>query len=370
MQTTIPVVKSLSRRPKGNILRKQITTAAKNAIEGHKHFSFDGRQTVFKDEPTANGVDVVAEIILNKSGATTPEEEQTVLTKLTEYLSKTKWEMKVGDTKRITSKPKAANGTNGHVNHDDEADVRPRQLRDERRSPAVDETPEKTEKTVPLNFDPSGFFDHLIDREPHVNIVTSAIAAMIASGLKSRFHVLVTGPEGAGKTDFLRAVANMVGEGNYKFIDGPADAPRQLNTAVPIVLVDDLDRFSDDRFNWLPNAMAQSLVIASASSLDKLSTRLSGAVMKQFVMRAPMPAPDVDLLTRILQRDIKTVQGDTKWIEPAINYCILRDGKLLPQRVRAVCLTGRNGLLDSTFQKSLDALWEIEHPKTNTSTGV
>ena len=73
-----------------------------------------------------------------------------------------------------------------------------------------------------IELEKNGFFDHIYERKHHVNIVYSALEAFKDSNMKNRFHCVLHGPPGCGKSDILISVSKMLGPENEAFIAAAA----------------------------------------------------------------------------------------------------------------------------------------------------
>ena len=58
-------------------------------------------------------------------------------------------------------------------------------------------------------------------------------------------------------------------------------------------------------------------------------------------------------MQQILEREVKSINGDHAWIEPTLSFCMDKLGWNDPRKLIPVCLQGQNKLLDGTYQQAL-----------------
>ena len=232
---------------------------------------------------------------------------------------------------------------------------------------------------APINIERGNFFDHIYERDSQIAILHSSIKAAVESGFQSRFHTILSGPPGSGKTEILRAVRQMIGEGYVLTLDGPsttkAGAERHLmnvQTIQPFVLIEEIEKMHPAHMQWLLGLLdergevrrtnardghvqrdAKVLCIATVNDTVKFRSFMHGALASRFSHEIYCPRPDGDVLTSIAVREVTKVGGNLDWVKPAVLYCTVVENTYDPRRIISVCLSGRDALLDGTYMRAL-----------------
>ncbi len=239
--------------------------------------------------------------------------------------------------------------------------------------------PESTEESIePVRISTEPF-SHIFDRENQIQILLSSVQAFVDSGHQSRFHSIMWGPPGCGKTETLRSIAKMLGPHHATMLDGPSTTKagaEQLflnaDRIKPFVLVEEIEKMQPHHMLWLLQLLdergeirkttakhghqqreARVLCIATVNDLEKFRTLMHGALSSRFAHEVFFPRPDNNTLRKIVLREIEKVGGNPAWAEPAINYCAFVENNTDPRRLVSVCLSGRDGLLDGTYLRAL-----------------
>lgn len=231
-----------------------------------------------------------------------------------------------------------------------------------------------------VNVERGSHFDHLYGLDPQIDILLSALQVAKDTNYKKRYHSVLYGQPGCGKSEILRGVKHMVGEEGVIEFDGTqttaAGAIATLIDAAivpPLLIIEEIEKVPDAAFMWLLGALDGRAEIrkvtargvlhrkvpfvcaATVNDIELFKSRHEGAMASRFAHRIYCPRPGEEILRRILRREVESIGGNETWIQPAIEYCMKEEQNSDPRRVIAVCLTGRDKLLDGSFQANLKA---------------
>lgn len=223
-----------------------------------------------------------------------------------------------------------------------------------------------------------GAFDHLYGLDAQVDIVLRTIDLAKSTGFAKRMHTLLYGPPGCGKTELLRSVVRMLGRESVLEFDATsttqAGAIRVLQESAEIprvLIIEEIEKVSDEALRWLLAVLdtrseirktvhratieteVRLLALASANSIEAFERALHGALVDRF-QRVYCPQPSPGVMKRILEREVQSMGGRQEWVAPAMEYAA-EEGIQDVRRAIYVCLVGRDGLLDGSFQRSLRA---------------
>lgn len=245
-------------------------------------------------------------------------------------------------------------------------------------APATKEAFDKSYANVSVNVRPEEHFSHLYDRESQVAVILSAIEEYTRSEYNNRFHTLLYGDPACGKTDILRSVSRMVGPDAVLHFDATsttkAGAQRTLLEAAnvpPILCIEEIEKTDEQSLRWLLGVLdyraeirkntyrgsytreVKLLCLATANDYELFTRIMDGALASRFSHKVYCPRPSREVLKKILEREILTCDGKAEWIEPALDWCLDEEKTNDPRRIITVCLSGRDALLDESYQKHL-----------------
>lgn len=229
-----------------------------------------------------------------------------------------------------------------------------------------------------LNLERNGFFDDIYDREAQIDQIYSAVLALCESDLQNRFHCVLYGPPGCGKTTILERFGAMLGpelEAYFKFdATSTTEAGAQkilLDSSYipPVLIVEEIEKTDEKSLRWLLGVLdhraevrktnyrigqrarnIKMLCLATVNDIALFQRAMDGALHSRFAHEIYCPRPSRTVMQSILEREIRKVNGRFEWVEPTLNFCMdvleLDD----PRKVVPVCLCGRDRLLDGSYQ--------------------
>ena len=220
-------------------------------------------------------------------------------------------------------------------------------------------------------------FSHIYGRQPQIEIVKSCIQAGIDSSFENRFHTVLYGDPACGKSEIARSFKQMFGEDAVLEYDATsttqAGAIKDLNdrTVMPrILVVEEIEKCDESSLRWLLSVLdfrgeirkvnarqqiqkeVRLVCVATANDYTLFKNMMYGALASRFAHHVYCPRPDKEILYRIIKREVDAIGGDERWITPAIEFAELCK-ETDPRRVTAICLCGKDNLLDKSYQSYL-----------------
>jgi|SRR5215469_2519379 len=220
--------------------------------------------------------------------------------------------------------------------------------------------------------------------DPAIRNILRVCKSAIDSDFQVRSHRVIVGPPGCGKTSLLKVLEMMFGKKAVLLLDGTsmtsAGVQKLFMEELPVlprfVIIEEIEKadpsavqfllgMMDDRGELRKNTArrnvateAKVIVFATANDWDKLSTMQAGAVASRFGdMQAVvyMDAPTPEMMRRILQQAVENYPGGKmEWIKPTIAW-LSKVGSTNPRYAKSVLTTGRDDLLDGTYQADMEA---------------
>ena len=229
-------------------------------------------------------------------------------------------------------------------------------------------------------------FSDLYDIGPQIRTVLSAIKRAVDTNGASRYHSVLYGEPGCGKTSTLRAVEKLFGPGSVLHLDATSTTKagieklffNELKQYPRLVFLEEAEKAPeeglkiwlgalDDRgelrkvnFRQTQVREIQILFFCTANNKRAFDNMMGtgsgepGALSSRCVNEIQFPRPAESTLRKILEKEIDLKGGNRDWVTPCLN--LARELKVAdPRKVKAF-LTGGDRLLDGSFQKDQRAI--------------
>jgi hypothetical protein len=224
-------------------------------------------------------------------------------------------------------------------------------------------------------------FSDLYDIGPQIRTVLSAIKRAVDTNGASRYHSVLYGEPGCGKTSTLRAVEKLLGPGSVLHLDATSTTKAgieklffsELTEYPKLVFLEEAEKAPeeglkvwlgalDDRgelrkvnFRQTQVREIQILFFCTANNKRAFDNMMGtgsgepGALSSRCVNEIQFPRPAEHTLRKILEKEIDQKGGNREWITRCLN--LARELKVTdPRKVKAF-LSGGDRLLDGSFQK-------------------
>lgn len=224
-------------------------------------------------------------------------------------------------------------------------------------------------------------FSDLYDIGPQIRTVLSAIKRAVDTNGASRYHSVLYGEPGCGKTSTLRAVEKLFGPGSVLHLDATSTTKAgieklffsELKQYPRLVFLEEAEKAPeeglkiwlgalDDRgelrkvnFRQTQVREIQILFFCTANNKRAFDNMMGtgsgepGALSSRCVNEIQFPRPAESTLRKILEKEIDLKGGNRDWITPCLN--LARELKVAdPRKVKAF-LSGGDRLIDGSFQR-------------------
>jgi len=246
----------------------------------------------------------------------------------------------------------------------------------------------------PINIDDIDFSDenikehtgHIFDRDDQIFIAASAMRSAFSTEMRVRHHCVLYGDPGCGKSAIVEGLASTIGEEEAAFIKfdatsmTSAGAIKKLmdDNSPPVLIIEEIEKTSVENLRWLLGVLdnrgelrktnfrghnrksCKMFCIATVNDMKLFKSVMYGALASRFAHEIFCPRPDRKVMEQILKREVAGIEGDVKWVEPTLQLCYDQWKINDPRKVIPVCLSGRDNLLDGSFQKRLQRLRALQ----------
>lgn len=220
-------------------------------------------------------------------------------------------------------------------------------------------------------------FSHLYGLESHIKRIKRALEAGIMSDWTNRYHCVLVGQPGCGKSDTCKTIKRILGEDAVLEFDATATTSAGVikdlseREILPrVMIVEEIEKADEKSLAFLLALCdlrgeirkttargkierdTKMFVIATVNNVPLFDKLMAGALSSRFANKIWFKRPDRAMLAMILEREVSKIDGDYAWIEPALDYCDVQ-GISDPRMVTAICLCGRDELITGEYQKML-----------------
>lgn len=227
---------------------------------------------------------------------------------------------------------------------------------------------------MPADDEWTNAFRGMFGMDDYITVIRSALETALDSNWEKRINVLLQGPPACGKTDLCKRLKKLLGNEAVLEFDATsttmAGAQQMLNEReeMPrVLIVEEIEKAPEASLQWLLSVLdlrgeirkttargnvlkeVHMIGIATVNNVNLFNRLAAGALSSRFPMPLEFRRPSDEILSLILAREIEAVGGDLAWIEPTIQYAH-RIGSTDPRQLTAICLTGRERLLDGSYQ--------------------
>jgi len=232
-------------------------------------------------------------------------------------------------------------------------------------------------------------FCDLYDLGPQIRTVLSAIKRAVDTNGASRYHSVLYGEPGCGKTSTLRAVEKLFGPGSVLHLDATTTTKagieklffNELKQYPRLVFLEEAEKAPEDGLKIWLGALddrgelrkvnfrqtqvreIQILFFCTANNKRAFDNMMGtgsgepGALSSRCVNEIQFPRPAESTLRKILEKEIDLKGGNKKWVTPCLD--LARELKVAdPRKVKAF-LTGGDRLLDGSFQEDQRSIRKV-----------
>lgn len=252
----------------------------------------------------------------------------------------------------------------------------------------VDVDPDEEVGYAPFELPPfetwkSHFTGTLFGMEDYIEIIYRALELAVRTNWRDRVNIALIGPPACGKSHLCKIIKSILGEEVVLEYDGTsttmAGAQKELaeREEMPrILIIEEIEKAPESSLPWLLSVTdlrgeirkttargsidknVKMIGICTVNSEEKFKALNSGALASRFALPLYFERATPDVLWSILDREVRAVDGgEESWIQPAIEFAEALNAKddreltVDPRKLIAICLTGREKLIDGSFQR-------------------
>lgn len=250
-----------------------------------------------------------------------------------------------------------------------------------------------TPKTMgEICLDPGTHFARIYAREAQITRILGALDLAKRTEFIKRTHSVLDGDPGCGKTEIMRATAQMLGQENHHWMWFDATSMTKAGVieqlinseyVPPVLFIEEIEKCDENSLRWLLGVMdvrgqvrrtnyrvgnqakdVRMVVIATANDVNLLKGLMSGALYSRFANKIYCPRPDREIMRRILEREIVEIKGKPEWIEPTLQFAFDKWGMTDPRDIITICSCGGDLLLSGKYQQDYEATMHPEEKES------
>jgi hypothetical protein len=237
---------------------------------------------------------------------------------------------------------------------------------------------------VEIPEDIDTYFSHLFGLGAQIRMVKRALRTAIESGWTKRENTVLYGPPGCGKSDVALSLKAALGGDAVWSLDasqltdaGIIKALSEMDILPRVVVLEEAEKANQESIRSFLAMLdtrgeirkvtargaiqreTKVLAFCTVNDTDKFGKMLDGALASRFNNPVKFNRPDRTILTSILEREVKSVNGNMEWIAPALDFCD-KHNLSDPRRVISVCLLGQDDLLTGEYQADAEATMDTK----------
>ncbi|HKD74570.1 MAG TPA: ATP-binding protein, partial [Ktedonobacterales bacterium] len=215
----------------------------------------------------------------------------------------------------------------------------------------------------------SKFDGVLYGMEDYIEIIYRALELAVKSNWRDRVNIALIGPPACGKSHLCKIIASMLGQEAVFELDATsttmAGAQKELGEReeMPrVIILEEVEKAPEASLPWLLSVLdlrgeikkttarknidktVKLIGICTINDEQKFANIASGALASRFALPLYFERAKRDVLWSILNREVRHLDGDEAWIEPALDFAEALNAKsqtaltVDPRKLIAICL--------------------------------